>query len=427
MTSRAFQRSFSRPECGNVAGTAAGTAAGNRTRRLSGRLSGLTGVAGIVLAALALTACSKKVEKTEDIRPVRAITVSPAGSKAVIELSGEVMPRYESRIGFRVGGKIVARKVDVGTVVRRGQLLMQLDATDLQLGQAQAKAAVAAADSNLSLARAELERYRELRQKNFVSQAVLDAKEAAYKSALAGQEQASAGLKVQSNQSSYASLVADADGVVTGIDAEVGQVVAAGTPVVRIARTGETEVRVSIPEDQVELLRKVSDVKVRTWANPGEAIDGRVREISPVADPATRTFAARVAIPRAGADIRLGMTATVAFATAAQPGIRLPLTALFHDKDATSVWVVNQGTVKLVPVQVAGASGNEIVIAGGLDHGQTVVTAGVNMLREGQNVTVLGQELAAIKAQAAAATQAPQAPQASSTQEAPAAAGGAAK
>ncbi len=385
---------------------------------------------GALLAALALSACSKKVEKTEDIRPVRAVTVSPAGTTAVVELSGEVVPRYESRIGFRVGGKIVARKVDVGSVVKRGQLLMQLDATDLQLGQAQAKAAVAAADSNLSLAKAELERYRELRQKNFVSQAVLDAKEAAYKSALAGHEQASAGLKVQANQSSYASLVADADGVVTGIDAEVGQVVSSGTPVVRIARTGETEVRVSIPEDQVELLRKAVDVKVRTWANPGEAIAGKVREIAPVADPATRTFTAKVAIPKAGNDIRLGMTATVSFANAAAPGIRLPLTALFHNKDATSVWVIDKGVVRLVPVQVAGATGNEILIASGLDHGQTVVTAGVNMLREGQKVTVLGQELAAIKAAPAASAASPASADASApaaAAPAEAATGGAAK
>ena len=358
-------------------------------------------------AALTLSACSKKVEQSEDIRPVRAVTVSPAGTSAVVELSGEVVPRYESRIGFRVGGKIIARKVDIGSVVRRGQLLMQLDATDLQLGQAQARAAVAAADSNLALAKAELERYRELRQKNFVSQAVLDAKEAAYKSALAGQDQASAGLKVQANQSSYASLVADADGVVTGVDAEVGQVVSAGTPVVRIARTGETEVRVSIPEDRVELLRKAVDVKVRTWAQPGDFIAGHVREIAPVADPATRTFTAKVALPKAGADIRLGMTATVAFASAAAPGIRLPLTALFHHKESTSVWVIEKGAVRLVPVQLAGASGNEVLIAAGLDHGQTVVTAGVNMLREGQKVSVLGQELAAIKAASATQTAMP--------------------
>ncbi len=383
----------------------------------------------VLTAALGLSACSKKVEKTEDIRPVRAVTVSPAGSSALVELSGEVVPRYESRLGFRVGGKIVARKVEVGTVVKRGQLLMQLDATDLQLGQAQARAAVAAADSQLSLAKAELERYRELRQKNFVSQAVLDAKEAAYKAALASHEQASAGLKVQANQSSYASLVADADGVVTGIDAEVGQVVAAGTPVVRAARTGETEVRVSIPEDQVDALRKAASVTVRTWARPDEAITGRVREIAPVADPATRTFSARVAIPNAGNDVRLGMTATVGFATATMPGIRLPLTALFHNKDHTSVWVVENGAVRLVPVQVAGPSGNEVVIASGIDHGQTVVTAGVNMLREGQKVTVLGQELAALKgapaapaaATAAAAPEAANVPAASAASAAPAA------
>ncbi len=380
------------------------------------RVSPRHGMLLALMAALALSGCSKKVEKTEDLRPVRAVTVSPAGASAVVELSGEVVPRYESRIGFRVGGKIIARKVEVGTVVRRGQLLMQLDATDLQLGQAQAKAAVAAADSNLSLAKAELERYRELRQKNFVSQAVLDAKDAAYKSALASHEQASASLKVQANQTGYASLVADADGVVTGIDAEVGQVVSAGAPVVRIARTGETEVRVSIPEDQVELLRKAVDVKVRTWAHPGEALAGHVREIAPVADPSTRTFTAKVAIPKAGNDVRLGMTATVAFASAAAPGIRLPLTALFHNKDATSVWVVDKGAVHLVPVQQAGASGNDVLIAAGLDHGQTVVTAGVNMLREGQKVSVLGQELAAIKA----APEAPAAPATSAASTAPA-------
>ena len=355
----------------------------------------LAAIASAVTAmALLATACSKKIEQTEDIRPVRAITVAEAGAKAVIELSGEVVPRYESRIGFRVGGKIIARKVEIGTTVKRGQVLMQLDPSDLQLSQAQAKAALAAADSNLSLAKAEFERYRELRAKNFVSQAVLDAKEAGYKSALASHEQASAGLKVQSNQSSYASLVADADGVVTGLDAEVGQVVAGGAPVVRIARTGDTEVRVSIPEDQVDILRRSTDVKVHTWARPDVMIDGHVREISPVADSATRTFTAKIALPKAGSEVRLGMTAAVAFATAAPAGIRLPLTALYDSKDVTSVWVVENGVVRLLPVQVAGAVGNEIMIASGLSAGQSVVTAGVNLLREGQKVSLLGQEIA---------------------------------
>lgn len=345
----------------------------------------------IALAGALLAACSKPPEKTEDIRPVRVMQVASAGNSAVIELAGEVVPRYESRIGFRVGGKIVDRKIEIGSQVRRGQVLMQLDPADLQLSQAQAKAAVAAAESGLTLAKAELDRYRELRQKNFVSQAVLDAKESAYKSAVSNHEQAVAGLRVQSNQRSYATLVADADGVVTGLDAEVGQVVASGTPVVRLARSGGTEVRVSIPEDRVDALRRATAVTVRTWANPGAPLEGTVREVAPVADPATRTFTAKIAVPKAGPDVRLGMTATVSFAIPAPEGIRLPMTALFEEQGKTAVWVMEKGVVRRVPVQLAGAQGNEILVAAGLEPGQTVVTAGVNLLREGQKVTVLGQ------------------------------------
>lgn len=345
----------------------------------------------MALVSVVLSGCSKPPEKTEDIRPVRVLQVASADNTAGIELAGEVVPRYESRIGFRVGGKIVERKVEIGSPVRRGQSLMQLDPADLQLSQAQAKAAVSAAESSLTLAKAELDRYRELRQKNFVSQAVLDAKESAYQSALSSHEQAVAGLKVQSNQRSYATLVADADGVVTGLDAEVGQVVSPGTPVVRIARSGGTEVRVSIPEDQVEALRRATAVTVRTWANPGAPLEGTVREVAPVADPATRTFTAKIALPKAGPEVRLGMTATVSFSVPAPEGIRLPLSSLFEEQGKTAVWVVDQGVVRRVPVQLAGAQGNEILVASGLEPGQAVVTAGVNLLREGQRVAILGQ------------------------------------
>jgi RND family efflux transporter MFP subunit len=355
----------------------------------------------MALAASLLAACSRPPEKTEDIRPVRVMRLAAAGNTLGIELAGEVVPRYESRIGFRVGGKIVERKIEIGSTVRRGQPLMQLDPTDLQLSQAQARAAVGAAESSLTLAKAELDRYRELRQKNFVSQAVLDAKESAYRSALSGHEQAVASLKVQSNQRSYATLAADADGVVTGLDAEVGQVVAPGTPVVRIARSGGTEVRVSIPEDQVEALRRATSVTVRTWANPGVTLEGSLREVSPVADPATRTFTAKITLPKAGPEVRLGMTATVSFALPAADSIRLPMTALFEEQGKTAVWVVDNDVVRRVPVQLAGANGNEILVAAGLEPGQTVVTAGVNLLREGQKVAILGQPAKAANAGAA--------------------------
>jgi RND family efflux transporter MFP subunit len=349
--------------------------------------------------ALLLSACSEKPPVVEDIRPVRALQIAAAGAENVVELAGEIQPRYESRLGFRVSGKVIARQVEIGTVVKRGQVLMQIDPRDLQLSQAQAHASVNAAASNLSLAKAEYERYRELRQKNFVSQAVLDAKDAAYKSAIANHEQSNAALNIATNQNSYANLIADADGVVTALQAEAGQVVAAGTPVVQLARTGEKEARISIPEDQVELVRQVKEMKVHIWANQSLVLRGQLRELSPVADPATRTYTAKISIPNAPPEVRLGMTATVSFITRADKNlIRLPLTALLNDKNQTAIWVIENGVVRSVPVQVGGVMGNEVVIASGVNAGQMVVTAGVNTLRPGQKVKVLNQELD-IKAQ----------------------------
>ena len=356
---------------------------------------GGTGRLALFALALALTlaGCSKPAEKVEEVRPVRAIKMAAADTQAVAQFPGEVRARYESRLGFRVGGKIVSRKVEVGSMVKRGQVLMQLDPQDLQLAQTQSSAALSAAESNLELAKAELARYKDLREKNFVSQAVLDAKETAYRSARASRDQAAAALRTQRNQTGYGNLVADVDGVVTGIDAETGQVVAAGTPVVRLAQLGEKEIVISIPEDQVDALRKVQDVTVRTWANPKQAIPGKLRELSPVADAATRTYTAKISIPNAPADVRLGMTAYVTFNSAAQgPMLRVPLSALVQNQGGSAVWVVENGAVRLAPVQLAGASGNDMLIGSGLTPGQIVVTAGVHLLKPGQKVTLLDAE-----------------------------------
>ena len=343
--------------------------------------------------ALLLAACSKPAEKAEDIRPVRAITIHADSVGVSAEFAGEVRPRVESRLGFRVGGKVTSRKVDPGTMVRRGQVLMQLDPQDLQLSQAQAKAGLRASETGRDLAKAELKRYQELRVKNFVSQAVLDAKISSFNAAQANVDAAQAAYFGQSNQAGYATLVADIDGVVTAVDAEVGQVVAPGTPVVRVAKTGEKEIVIGLPEDQVDTLRKVEDVTVRLWANPNVVIPGKIREVSPVADAATRTYAVKVSIPDSAGDVKLGMTARVQFAsTTATPMIRVPLTALFHEKSVTSVWIVDKDVVRLVPVQVGGTSGNEVVLSAGVKSGQTVVTAGVNLLKPGQKVKILPQD-----------------------------------
>ena len=350
----------------------------------------------VVLAA-GLAACSKPVEKTEDIRPVRAIKLASSDIDVNAEFSGEVRARVESRLGFRVGGKIVGRKVDVGTLVKQGQVLMQLDPQDLKLSQAQALAGLRAAETNRDLAKAELQRYQELRSKSFVSQAVLDAKDSTYKAAQANVDASQAAYRGQSNQAGYAALVSDVDGVVTEVDAEVGQVVSPGTPVVRVAKAGEKEIVIGLPEDKVETLRRVQDVQVRLWADPKKLVAGKIREISPVADPATRTYTVKVSIPDSLAEAKLGMTAVVQFASkTATPQIKVPLTALFYEKAATSVWVVEGGAVKLVPVSIGGVAGNEIILASGVKTGQTVVTAGVNLLKPGQKVKILGDDLPAV-------------------------------
>lgn len=363
----------------------------------------------LMLAAGSLAACAKKVEKTEDIRPVRVIQASQAKAETVFEIPGEVRPRIESRLGFRVPGKITARKVELGTRVKKGQLLMQLDPQDLALAQAQAKAGLIAAQSNRDLAATEFKRYQDLRSKNYVSAAVLDAKEVAYKAAQASFDQAQAAYKNQSNQAGYASLLADADGVITGIDAEVGQVVAAGTPVVRIAQGKEMDVVIGVPEDKINLIKTIPDIKVKLWANPGQALPGKLRELSPLADPASRTYLAKISIQEEKPEtaIQLGMTATVSFSSpSTNAAIRLPMTALFQEKNQSAVWLVQDGKVQLQAVTVASTEGEQVLIAKGVQAGQVIVTAGVNLLKNEQKVNILNKEALAKEATAKASASA---------------------
>jgi multidrug efflux system membrane fusion protein len=360
-----------------------------------------------VVACAALAACSKPAEKVEDIRLVRVVQLASSDVDVHAEFAGEVRARVQSQLAFRVGGKIVSRKVDVGTVVKRGQVLMQLDPLDLQLSQAQAMAALRSVETSRDLAQADVQRYRELRTKNFVSQAVLDEKEANLKAAQASVQAQQALYRGQSNQAAYAVLTSDVDGVVTQVDAEVGQVVAPGTPVVQVAKAGDKEIVIGLPEDKVDALRQITDVQVRLWADPSRSVAGKIREISPVADAATRTYTAKVTIPDSLAGARLGMTAVVQFASrTATPQIKVPLTALFHEKSSTSVWLVENGVVRLAPVTVIAAAGNDLVLGSGVKPGQTVVTAGVNLLKPGQKVKILDDDAASRASKAARSGQA---------------------
>ena len=268
---------------------------------------------GVAAAAWLVAACGKAPAPVEPIRAVRVEAVGAVAPASAHEYAAEVRARVESRLGFRVGGKLVERSAETGQTVRAGQVLARLDPQDLRLGQDAARAALASAQAQLDVAESEFQRFVALRDRGFISGAELERREASVKSARAAVEQAQAQLRVQANQSGYASLTADASGVITAVEAEPGMVLAAGTPVVRLAHDGPREVWFAVPEDRAESMRELlgrpGRLQVRLWGDDTRSWPASVREIAAAADPVTRTFLVKADLGRA--PVRLGQTATV--------------------------------------------------------------------------------------------------------------------
>jgi len=334
------------------------------------------------LAAL-LAACSAPPPPAAPPKLVRTLIVGagdPAVDGADRSYSGEVRAQIETTLGFRIAGKIVERRVEVGTAVKAGQLLARLDPSDaaLQVAQAEAQRALAAA---------ELDRYRDLKAKNFISASALDARETTFKASAAQ-------AALAKNQATYTNLVADHPGVIGLVLAEPGQVVTVGQPVFRMAPDGERDIAIALPESEVTGFKLGQVAQVSLWATPGAStrpLEGRLREVSPVADPVTRTYAARVALKDADPRLPLGMSATVRFPSGA-PGAKkllVPLAAIFQKGDQPAVWQVGaDNTVSLRPVTVAEFNDSGAVVVGGLSGGEQIVAAGVNLLAAGEKVRI---------------------------------------
>ena len=349
---------------------------------------------GALTTCWALVACSRPAPAPEPVRAVRTLTVGADSAGGSHEFAAEVRARVESRLGFRVGGKMVSRTAEAGQHVNAGQMLAQLDSADLKLSQVAAQASVNAAQTNYELAANEFKRYKELREQGFIGALDLERREATLKAQKAQLDQATAQARVQSNQAGYAALVATSAGVVTGVDAEVGTVLAAGTPVFRVALDGPRDAVFAVPEYGAlavrALLGKPGALTVRPW-NTATVLQATVREVAAGADSVTRTFQVKADI--GNAPLQLGQTVTVMIDLPRKEGIaKLPLTAVFQQQGQTAVWLVDRATmtVKLQPVVVAGAESNAVVVASGLSPGQTVVTAGVHVLTPGQKVKLYG-------------------------------------
>jgi len=346
----------------------------------------------LLLAALGtLSACSKPAPPEEPLRAVKVMTVGEDAQHSTVQYAGEVLARVESRLGFRVAGKIMRRTVELGQRVKAGQVLAQLDPQDYKLSVDAARAQVAAAATNRDLAAADFKRYKELRDQNFISSSELERHDTTLKAAQAQWDQAQAQLSGQGNQVAYTTLVADVSGVVTSVDAEAGQVVAAGTSVIRIAQDGARDVLFAVPEDKVQALHLGSRAEVTLWASH-TTLPATVRELAASADPVTRTYAVKLGLDAKDA-LPLGSTVSVTVAALGHGGLavmKLPTNAFFRDGSKSAVWVLDTRsmTVQLTPMEIATADGNEVVVSSGIAPGMQVVSAGVHVLQPGQKVTL---------------------------------------
>ncbi len=349
--------------------------------------------AGALMAVAAgLAACTTEGSTaTQPPQPVRAAVVQLATDADMRSYTGTIKPRFESDLAFRVGGKITERLVNIGDAVTPGMALARLDATDYGLSLELAEAELGAAESSLRQADADERRYADLNQKRWVSDAGYDQKKAAADEARGRMERAKRALALARNQLAYTELQATEAGVVTALPVEVGQVVAAGQLIARVARLAELEAVVSIPEGRINRDRGGA-ASVRLWADQEKDYAAKLRELSPQADPATRTYQARYSILNPDSDIALGKTATVLLKSSGSgEKASLPLAAVFKDQGQPSVWVINENSGRLVKteVQVEAWTETSAVVSNGLEAGQKIVAAGIHKLDASQRVRVV--------------------------------------
>jgi len=358
-------------------------------------------VIGLMLGT-GLAACDQAPPPPEPVRPVRVTAVAPKIFEDRSSYTGEVRARYETNMAFRIGGKIVARYVEIGSEVKKSALLARMDSDDTRLAIQNARAQVNAAQANFEQAQTELARYRQLFATRVTSQAELDRRQNTYNTARAQLDSAQSQLRVAQNQMDYTELHADADGVITSITAEAGQVVAGGQTVMKLARPEEKEVVFNVAENRLDELRNATAISISLWASPDREYAGVVREIAPGADPVTRTYAVKVSVQNPPSEMRLGMTASVAILRRSGDSVvALPLSALYQQGARPAVWIYTgtpeKGSVELRPVTVAAYVENAVLIADGLKAGELVVTAGVHKLIPGQTVRQLVEARAELK------------------------------
>lgn len=344
----------------------------------------------LLLAALPLAACQEKTTEQPEIRPVRTLIAEPKPVNDDQRVVGEVRPRYESELGFRVSGKIISRTAEVGNIVKKGDVLARLDEQDHRNKVRSAETDIVANDAVLVEARSAEERSRQLLSTGSTTRAIYDSALKNLRSAEARSESAKTALEMAKDQLAYSELHAEFDGVVTSIGGEVGQVVSSGKMIVRVARLADKDAVFSISESTFSEKNGSGrpEVVVSLLSSPDIFADGVVREISPMADPATRTYQVKVTLTNAPEQMRFGASVVGRIKASTTPVVVLPASALFDRGGRPAVWIVDMssGHIDLKDVTVARYEADRVIISEGLTKGDIVVTAGVNRLRERQKV-----------------------------------------
>jgi RND family efflux transporter MFP subunit len=349
------------------------------------------GAAGILILLSALAACHKEEKAaSQTIRPVRTVTVALQEGGEAVSLTGEIQPRYQADLGFRVNGKILDRPVDVGTQVKPGDLLARLDPQQYKQELEVAKSEIAVAEAEVTRSQAQEYRQRELLKNGHTTQVAYDQALKTFKTAQARLDAARARQVQASENLDYTELKADNEGVITAIGADPGQVVSAGQMVVRLAQFGEREAVFNIAEGAFKSPPKDPTVTVHLVNNPEIETTGKVRYISPQADPATRTYSVRISLPDAPPQMRLGANVVGTVTLDQGQTVSIPGSALFQKDGKPAVWLVEKdSTVQLKPIAVQRYQGDSVVVGDGLAQGDVVVTAGVQKLLSGQKVALM--------------------------------------
>lgn len=347
----------------------------------------------LLLAAFVLTACEREAEPLPpEVRPVRVVTVDARGETERVSLSGVVEAQSEVNLAFRGSGRMIERLVDVGDTVTAGQVVARLDPEAEQNGLRSAQAAHASATAQLIEAQANFERQAQLLERGFTTRQRFDEAQRVLRGAESAVDSAAAQVEIARVRLEDTVLVADASGAVTDRGAEPGEVVAAGRMIVQIARDGGRDAVFDVPASLLSTAPTNPVVEVALTINPSVRTTGRVREIAPQADAQTGTFRVRVGLEAVPEAMRLGSTVTGSVSIGAAGAINLPASALTAGDGGPAVWVVDQtsGTVSLRRVEVVRHGANTVTVGGGLESGEIVVTAGVQALRPGQRVRLLG-------------------------------------